>query len=122
MRRKANALMLGLLFLATGLTACGGGGETGNGGVNTISGAITLSTTGVGVFQVSLTLFGDGSGNTFTDSNGFYSFPGLQDGTYNIVPMKAGYTFLPPTLTVTISGASLTEQNFLAYAAAPASP
>jgi hypothetical protein len=119
MRRDIINLLMGLFFLAVGagLSACGGGGEIGNGGVNSISGAINLST-GVGIFQVSLALFGDGSGNIFTDSNGFYQFSNLQDGTYSIVPSKTGYTFLPPVLTVTIDGASLTGQNFLAYATA----
>jgi hypothetical protein len=120
MRRSVINLMLGLLFLSAGLTACGGGGEPGDDGSIGISGAITLSTTGVGLFQVSLTLFGSGSGNTFTDFNGFYRFSGLEDGTYNIIPNKTGYTFLPPTLTVTVTGASLTGQNFLAFATVPA--
>ncbi len=122
MRRNVIHLMLGLFFLAAGLSACGEGGEPGNGGVNSISGRITLATTGGGVFQVELTLFGSGSGNTFTDSNGFYSFPNLQDGTYNIVLSKTGYTFLPPTFLVTINGASVTDQNSLAYATAPLNP
>ena len=121
MRRNVIHLLLGLFFLA-GLTACGEGEAPGNGGVNSISGRITLATTGAGVFQVELTLFGSGSGNTFTDSNGFYSFPNLQDGTYSIVLSKPGYTFLPPTFVVTIDGASVTDQNSLAYATAPLNP
>jgi hypothetical protein len=119
MRRNVIHLILGLFFLAAGLSACGEGGEPGNGGVNSISGRITLATTGAGVYQVELTLFGSGSGNTFTDSNGFYSFPNLQDGTYNIVLSKTGYTFLLPTFVVTINGASVTDQNSLAYAISP---
>jgi hypothetical protein len=114
--------MLWLFFLAAGLSACGAGGEPGNGGVNSISGRITLATTGAGVYQVELTLFGSGSGNTFTDSNGFYSFPNLQDGTYNVVLSKTGYTFLPPTFAITIDGVSVTDQDSLAYATAPLNP
>jgi hypothetical protein len=122
MRRYAIHLMLGLFFLAAGLSACGEGEAPGNGGVNSISGRITLATTGAGVYQVELTLFGGGSGTTFTESNGFYSFPNLQDGTYNIILNKTGYTFLPPTFLVTINGASATDQNSLAYTTAPADP
>ena len=118
MRRNVIHLMLGLFFLA-GLNACGEGGEPGNGGVNSISGRITLATTGAGVPQVELTLFGSGSGNTFTDASGFYSFPNLQDGTYNIVLSKTGYTFSPGTFVVTMNGASVTNQNSLAYAIEP---
>lgn len=120
MRRNIINLVLVLVFLAAGLSACGGGGETGNGGANSISGTITILSTGAGLVDVSLALFGSGSDNTFTDYNGFYSFSGLRDGTYTIVPSKTGYTFLPPELSVTINGANMTNQNFTANAIAPA--
>jgi hypothetical protein len=113
MRRCSITLVLFLFFLMAGLSACGGGGE--NTGGNSISGTITVSATGVGLPDVSLTLFGCGSGNKFTDFNGSYRFSGLPDGTCDILPSKTGYTFLPPLLTVGINGASLTDQNFLAY-------
>ena len=114
MRNNVIRLLFGLAILISSLSACGGGG--GNDGPNEIAGSINLATTGQPVFQVSLTLYGSGSGNTFSDATGYYSFSGLQDGTYNITPSKTGYTFSPPVLTVTISGKSLTGQNFLAYA------
>jgi hypothetical protein len=120
MQKTVITLTLGLALLIGSLFACGGGG--GGGGSNEISGIITLATTGQPVPQVLLTLFGSGSGNTFTDPNGFYIFSGLQDGIYNIVPSKAGYTFLLPELIVTVSGQSLTNQNFLAYVSPPAIP
>ena len=117
MRKKVIHLMLGLFFVAAGLSACGGGGENGNqSGIdgNDISGTITVLAQGIGLPDVSLTLFGSGSGNTFTDFNGFYRFSGLQDGTYNIIPSKTGYTFLPPILTVTVNGANVTGQDIIA--------
>lgn len=117
MRRSSITSLLSLLFLAAGISACGGGAE--NVGAHSISGTITVSATGVGLPDVSLTLFGCGSGNKFTDFNGSYRFSGLPDGTCDVLPSKAGYTFLPPLLTVTINGESLTDQNFLAYAASP---
>ncbi|MHB9098602.1 MAG: carboxypeptidase-like regulatory domain-containing protein [Syntrophales bacterium] len=112
--------MLGLLLLTAGLADCGGGEENINIGGHSISGTITVSTNGVGLSNVSLTLFGCTSGNKFTDFNGSYLFSGLPDGTCDILPSKTGYTFLPPLLTVTINGASLTDQNFQAYATAAA--
>jgi hypothetical protein len=120
MRRNVINLLLGLFFLAAGagLSACGGGAENGNIDGNSISGTITVSAKGIGLPDVSLTLFGSGSGNTFTDFNGFYRFSGLPDGTYNILPSKTGYTFLPPLLTVTVNGANLTGQDIIASASA----
>jgi hypothetical protein len=116
MRRNVINLLLGLFFLAAGvgLSGCGGGGENGTIGDNSISGTITVEAHGVALPDVSLTLFGSGSGNTFTDFNGFYRFSGLPDGTYNILPSKAGYTFLPSVLTVTVNGANLTGQDIIA--------
>ena len=121
MGKRAVVLIAGLVLLIAGLSSCGGGTPADDGTVG-ISGTIRLSTTGAPVFQVSLNLFGSDSGNIFTDFNGFYRFSNLRDGTYTIVPAKTGYTFLPPTLTVTISGASLTEQNFLAFIVPAADP
>ncbi len=116
---RTSVLMPGLILLAAGIFACGGGEETAAAGGQSISGTIIISATGAGLPDVSLTLFGCGSGNKFTDFNGSYRFSGLPDGTCDILPSKTGYTFLPPLLTVTINGASLADQNFLAYAAAP---
>ena len=119
MRRNSIKSMLGLLFLTAVIFACGGAEENVTIGGHSISGTITVSATGAGLPDVSLTLFGCASGNKFTDFNGAYRFSGLPDGTCDILPSKTGYTFLPPLLRVTINGASLTDQNFLAYATAP---
>ncbi len=121
MGKRGIILRAGLALLIAGLCSCGGGTPADDGTVG-ISGTIRLSTTGAPVFQVALNLFGSGSGNAFTDFNGAYRFSSLRDGTYTIVPAKTGYTFLPPTLTLTISGASLSEQNFLAFAVPAADP
>ena len=121
MGKRGIALIAGLVLLVAGLGSCGGGTPADDGTIG-VSGTIRLSTTGAPVFQVSLNLFGSGSGNAFTDFNGFYRFSNLPDGTYTIVPAKTGFTFLPPTLTVTISGASLAEQNFLAFTVPAADP
>jgi hypothetical protein len=115
MRKELINLILGLFFVAAGLSACGGVEENGNqSGIdgNSISGTITISGNGTGLSGVTLTLFGSGSGITISDSNGFYRFSGLQDGTYNIIPSKTGYSFLPSTLTLIVNGASVTGQNF----------
>jgi len=122
MGRRLIGLLSALAFLAAGISGCGEPAAPVDDGSIGISGRVTLATTGAGLVQVSLTLFGSGSANVYTDFNGFYRFSGLGDGTYTIVPVKTGYTFLQPTLTVTISGASLTDQNFLAYDVPPPAP
>ena len=45
----------------------------------------------------------DGAGHTATtDSNGDYTLSGLAAGTYTITPSKSGYTFSPPSRTVSV--------------------
>ena len=53
------------------------------------------------------------SRTTTTDNNGDYTISGLGAGTYTITPSKCGYTFSPPSLTVTIPP-DATGQNFTA--------
>lgn len=112
MGKRAIVLLAG--FLLAGFCSCGGPTREEDGTIG-ISGTIRVAATGAPVFQVSLTLFGSGSGNVYTDLNGYYRFSNLQDGTYTVVPEKIGFTFLPPTLTVTVSGASVSDQDFLAF-------
>ena len=44
----------------------------------------------------------NGAGSFTTDSNGNYGFLGLDPGTYTVAPSKTGYTFTPPSRTVTL--------------------
>jgi inhibitor of cysteine peptidase len=95
------AVQLGVDFTATT-----------SGTTYSISGKVTLS--GSGLSGVTMTLPGSGSGTATTDSSGNYTFSGLSNGTYTITPSKSGYTFTPASLSVTISGANKTGQNFTA--------
>ena len=54
-----------------------------------ISGSISPATNGVGV---TVTLSGDASGTTTTDSSGNYSFSGLPAGAYTLTPSKSGFS------------------------------
>jgi hypothetical protein len=58
-----------------------------------------------------LALTGTSTANTTTDSNGYYSFTGLANGTYTVSPTLAGYTITPKQ--VTVNGANVTT-NFTA--------
>lgn len=72
----------------------------------TLSGTIS-PTTGGGGATVALT--GAASATVTADSSGNFTFTGLANGTYTVTPSRTGYTFSPSSLTVTISGASVTS-------------
>lgn len=77
-----------------------------------ISGTITPATSGITV-----NLSGASTASTTTDGSGNYAFAGLSNGTYNITPSQLGYNFTPSSVTVTISGANVTGQNFTRHQA-----
>lgn len=52
---------------------------------------------------VTLTLSGAGAGATTTDALGNYTLTGLAPGQYTVTPTLAGFDFLPPSRTFTIS-------------------
>ncbi|KQC09913.1 MAG: hypothetical protein APR62_12995 [Smithella sp. SDB] len=66
-------------------------------------------------YQVLVTLGGDGSATTKTDTSGNYTFSNLVAGNYTLTPSLAGYTFSPSSLSPTVS-ANITGQNFTATA------
>lgn len=78
--------------------------------VTYISGTVTSG--GVPLSGVTLTLSGSSSGTATTFGSGAYSFSGLGNGSYTITPSKTGYTFTPANLAVTISGSNVTGQDF----------
>jgi len=78
----------------------------------TISGQVTLKNSGLS--GVTITLSGDDSDTTITDSEGNYVFTGLSDGSYTVTPSKEGYEFDPSSQEVTISGASEINIDFTA--------
>jgi hypothetical protein len=84
-------------------------------GTYTISGTISLS--GGGNLQgvtVTLTSGGNTVGSATTGSNGQYSITGVANGSYTLTPALAGYTFNPTTLSPTVSGTNVQNENFTA--------
>jgi peptidoglycan hydrolase CwlO-like protein len=75
-----------------------------------ISGMVTLNGTGLQNVIVSLT--GTATNAAITDASGNYSFAGVQNGSYTVTPTKAGYSFKPSSISVTVSGANVTGRNF----------
>src|SRR5204862_41713 len=97
----ALAIWLGVIF-----AACGRGGSS----TYALSGAVT----GAIADGVLITLTGATNATTTTAGGGSYSFSGLANGSYTLTPSKAGYSFSPPSITVTVGGGNVTGQNFLA--------
>ncbi|HTP51232.1 MAG TPA: carboxypeptidase-like regulatory domain-containing protein [Anaeromyxobacteraceae bacterium] len=98
-----------VLFLAA--AACGSsGGKSSGGGTASISGTVS----GAAKQGVNVALSGAASGNATTDAFGNYSFAGLASGNYTLTPSLGTYHFAPATLSVTLAGASLAGQDFVA--------
>jgi len=79
----------------------------------TISGTISPTAGGSGAI---VTLGGTASGTTTANTSGAYSFTGLANGSYTVTPSNTGYTFTPPSQTVTVNGANVGSVNFTATA------
>src|SRR5438874_1833541 len=82
-----------------------------------LSGTITPTTGGNGA---TVTLSGAASTSATGDNSGNYTFVGLPNGTYTIVPSHTGFMFTPASQSMVVNGANVTAANFTANAAAVA--
>ena len=57
-------------------------------------------------------LSGGAGATTTADNAGNYTFTGVSNGTYTVVPSHAGYTFTPNSQSVAVNGANVTGVNF----------
>ena len=96
-QRVVNAVL-------TGTCVTGTGSQTWS-----ISGTISPVAVGTGV---TVSLSGGASTTATTDASGNYIFSGLMNGTYTATPSKTGYTFIPASQPVTVSGGNQTAINF----------
>ncbi len=90
---------------------------TANAQAGSISGTISPSSAAIGA---TITLGGAGNASTSPDGSGNYSFAGLGPGQYSITPTKGGYLFIPPSQSVNVNGASVTNLDFTAQTAGTA--
>ena len=93
-----NANVSGVTFTATALTY-------------SISGTIS------GAGGATVTLSGKSSATTAANGSGNFSFSGLVNGNYVVVPSNSGYTFTPASQAVTINGANVSGVSFTAAVA-----
>ncbi len=77
----------------------------------TPAGSISGQLSGNRLSGVNITLSGDGSAATTTDSSGYYTFDQVACGGYTITPLLSGYYFIPGKKDIIVSGA-MGEQNF----------
>jgi len=75
-----------------------------------ISGAVS----GAIASGVPVNLTGSSTASTTTDGSGNFSFTGLANGSYTVMPSKSGYAFTPVSTPVTVNGANVTGVNFTA--------
>ncbi len=74
----------------------------------------TMTSGGVGLGGVAVTLTGAGAGATTTAPDGSYAFGGLGNGSYTVTPSMTGCTFVPPSRAVTITGSTVSGQDVAA--------
>ncbi len=105
-------LKLSFMFIAllTVITGCGGGGGGSAPSTYSISGAVSGDT----LAGVAINLTGAATASTTTAADGKFSFTGLANGIYQVTAVKAGFKFNPVTSRVVVSGANVTNANFVA--------
>ncbi len=99
-----------LLMINCGGGGGGGGGDNGTPVTYSISGAVTSN--GVALPGVTVSLTGAASMSTTTDGSGNYQFTRLSSGNYTVTPSIAGYGFTPTNLQETISASDITGVSF----------
>ena len=127
-----------ILFLLLSISACTKSDDPAVAGTDTfsISGKVTAGAGGPGIAGVTMTLVPDGENpatevvsgakttkrfaativpatTTTTDSNGNYTFSGLGNGTYTVIPQSDSYWFNDVSTVTIINGANKPNTNFL---------
>ncbi|WP_283744331.1 SdrD B-like domain-containing protein [Sideroxydans sp. CL21] len=113
-------LLLGILF-GIAVAACGGGGGYGGGyggggmggspvGGYNISGTVSGGSTNHSGVMINLS--GAATMSSITAAGGYYIFTGLANGSYTVTPTLMGYTFTPPSTSVTVNVNSYSNVNF----------
>jgi hypothetical protein len=61
-----------------------------------------------------IALSGATTDTTTTDLSGHYGLTGFADGSYTLTPSKSGFLFTPASISVTVSGTSVSGKDFTA--------
>lgn len=76
-----------------------------------LQGTILYNSGGLAGVTVTLT---PGGQNATTDASGAYEIIDVYDGSYTLTPSLAGYTFVPPNRSITVSGTNQMGLDFVA--------
>jgi len=106
MKKILDVILLGIMI--TLMAGCSSGGNGSTPTTFSISGTVS----GLVAANVTINLASGVNNSTTTASDGTYSFTGLGNGTYIVIPVLKGYIFTPAYQVVTMSGANVTGQNF----------
>jgi len=83
---------------------------------NTIAGRVTSGYFGagktIGIAGVTMALSGSSSGTSTTDTNGYYTFTGLVDGSYTVTPSSGSYAFIPASGSANVASNQTATVNF----------
>jgi hypothetical protein len=93
-------------------SAAAGSYQAAYGGATVGSLAMSGTITGPGAVGATVTLGGTESQTVTTDSQGKFSFGGISNGPYTVTPTKTGFVFTPPSITLNVTGSSVTGVNF----------
>jgi hypothetical protein len=100
-----------LLMMFLMVTGCTSKDDT---AIYTISGTVTTYGTGTALEGVTVNLTGAATASTTTDSSGNFSFTNQANGTYTVTPSLTNYTFDPVSTVIVVSGADISNTNFVA--------
>ena len=103
--------MLGIALLVGVVGIVGCSSSTSSEDTYSISGKVSDSV-GLPISGVTITLSGESSKSTTTDSNGLYTLSGLTDGNYTVTPSKSGGIFTPSSASVLVNGENVMDINF----------
>ena len=73
---------------------------------------LTGTISGVGGNSATVTLSGASGGSVTANASGAYTFAGLANGSYTVMPSQAGFVYSPSSRSLTVNGASVSGVNF----------
>ena len=111
-----SCVVLGACIALVSCSSGGGGGGGGGGPAQPVTHSICGQVSGAAHAGVAVTLQGARSAGTTTDTSGAYCFAGLADGSYQVTPALSGFTFVPASLAINVSGRDVAGASFTSSA------